>query len=164
MANKKISELPLSGALTGDEKIEGVQNGDNVQMTAQDIADLGGGGASETLDAGTYSPSTTNVLNVSASLVGNAQYMRVGEVVTVSGSITIDAVATGVAQVRIPLPIPSDLASSGQLAGVVVSLSSSVVQVGSVYADTVNNEAFFYVVATQVSSVGHTFTFTYVII
>jgi hypothetical protein len=40
MANKKISELTVAGALTGDEKLEVVQDGENRQTTAQDIADL----------------------------------------------------------------------------------------------------------------------------
>lgn len=44
MANRKISELPSAGALTGAELVEAVQDGVNVQTTTQDIADLGGGG------------------------------------------------------------------------------------------------------------------------
>jgi hypothetical protein len=44
MANRKISELPASGALTGAELVELVQGGINKQTTTQDIADLGGGG------------------------------------------------------------------------------------------------------------------------
>lgn len=44
MANKKISELPSAAALTGPELVEAVQGGINVQTTAQDIANLGGGG------------------------------------------------------------------------------------------------------------------------
>jgi hypothetical protein len=44
MASKKISELPSAGALTGSELVESVQGGINVKTTAQQIADLGGGG------------------------------------------------------------------------------------------------------------------------
>lgn len=44
MANKKISELTVAGVLTGDEKLEVVQDGENRQTTAQEIADLGGDG------------------------------------------------------------------------------------------------------------------------
>lgn len=43
MANKRISELPSSDALTGAELVELVQGGINKQTTTQDIADLGGG-------------------------------------------------------------------------------------------------------------------------
>jgi hypothetical protein len=44
MANLKISELAVAGALTGAELIETVQGGVNKQTTTQDIANLGGGG------------------------------------------------------------------------------------------------------------------------
>lgn len=53
MANKKISELPASGALTGAEILELVQGGINKQTTAQDIADLGGGGAVDSVNGQT---------------------------------------------------------------------------------------------------------------
>jgi len=46
MANKRISELANATALTGAELIELVQGGVNVKSTAQDIANLGGGGGS----------------------------------------------------------------------------------------------------------------------
>jgi hypothetical protein len=44
MANKKISQLTAAAALTGTELLPIVQDGVTVQTTAQDIADLGGGG------------------------------------------------------------------------------------------------------------------------
>jgi len=43
MPNKKISELPSAGALTGAELVEVVDGGINSQTTTQGIADLGGG-------------------------------------------------------------------------------------------------------------------------
>lgn len=44
MANKKISELPVGNAPDGSELLEVVQAGINKKLTAQQIADLGGGG------------------------------------------------------------------------------------------------------------------------
>lgn len=55
MANKKISELTVAGVLTGDEKLEVVQDGENRQTTAQEIADLGGGGGTWGSITGTLS-------------------------------------------------------------------------------------------------------------
>lgn len=46
MANKKISELPAAGAITGPELVEIVKGGVNNQTTAQDIANLAAGGVS----------------------------------------------------------------------------------------------------------------------
>lgn len=53
MANKKISELPAAGALTGTEAVEALQGGVNVQTTSQAIANLapGGGGSAWTTSA-----------------------------------------------------------------------------------------------------------------
>jgi hypothetical protein len=48
MANVKISELSSASSLTGTEIIPLVQSGSTVKTTAQDIADLAGGGASYT--------------------------------------------------------------------------------------------------------------------
>ena len=44
MPNKKISELPVAGTLTGTEPLPVVQLGVTVKTTAQDIANLAGGG------------------------------------------------------------------------------------------------------------------------
>jgi hypothetical protein len=49
MPNKKISQLAVAGSLTGTELVPVVQSGVTVQTTTQDIADLGGGGAVETV-------------------------------------------------------------------------------------------------------------------
>lgn len=46
MSDKKISELSSAATLTGSEPIPTVQSGVTVQTTAQDIADLAGGGSS----------------------------------------------------------------------------------------------------------------------
>lgn len=58
MANAKISELPAAGALSGAELVEIVQGGINKQSTAQDIADLGGGGGTWGSITGTLSSQT----------------------------------------------------------------------------------------------------------
>lgn len=64
MANKKISELPASGALTGAELVELVQGGINKKTTTQDIADLGaGGGGTVTSVSGTASRIAVDLTN-----------------------------------------------------------------------------------------------------
>lgn len=57
MARKKFTQLPAAGALTGAEIVAIVQGGESVQSTAQDIADLGGGGGSASFATITGSPS-----------------------------------------------------------------------------------------------------------
>lgn len=46
MALRRFSDNPPASSLTGTEIVPGIQGGVDVQMTAQDIADLGGGGTS----------------------------------------------------------------------------------------------------------------------
>lgn len=46
MALRRFSDNPLASTLTGTEIVPGIQGGVDVQMTVQDIADLGGGGGS----------------------------------------------------------------------------------------------------------------------
>lgn len=48
MSDKKISQLTAAAPLTGTEIVPLVQSGQTVSATAQDIADLGGGGAAYT--------------------------------------------------------------------------------------------------------------------
>ena len=66
MANVKISELSPATALTGAEQIPVVQGSSTVKTTAQDIANLAGGGAS-TLDVVTVGTLGTSPLTFNFS-------------------------------------------------------------------------------------------------
>ena len=61
MANLKISQMTSSSALDGTEIVPGLQGGNNVSITTQDIADLAGGGGGSLL--------TTKVTVTSAELL-----------------------------------------------------------------------------------------------
>ncbi len=66
---------------------------------------------------GTYTPTTTNVTNMTSSTPGVFQYMRVGNVVTVSGRLAFDPAGAGGFEIGISLPIASNLTNTSQLAG-----------------------------------------------
>lgn len=69
--------------------------------------------------SGFYTPAMTAVANVASVTPSEAMWMRIGQVVTVSGVVTVVPTAAGAGtEVRIPLPVPSDLAAAHQLAGV----------------------------------------------
>lgn len=72
------------------------------------------------LDSGTYTPTLVNTLNVAASTAHKCQYLRVGNVVTVSGSVAIDptAAAPTTTQITISLPIPTRLVDGTDCSGV----------------------------------------------
>lgn len=69
MATKKISELGAAAALVGDELVEIVQGGANVQTTAQDIANLSGGGGGGPLTINDQAANYTGVIGDAGSYV-----------------------------------------------------------------------------------------------
>ena len=90
MPNKKISELPAAGALTGAELIETVQGGVNVQTTTQDIANLGGGGGTWGTIGGTLANQTDlqNALN-DKSDAGATISAKVGAYTLLAADLTL---------------------------------------------------------------------------
>ena len=85
MALRRFSDNPAAGALTGAEIIPGLQSGADVQMTAQDIADLAGGVWGSI--TGTLSAQT----DLQAALDAKAQDRRtVTAAASTSGVLAID--------------------------------------------------------------------------
>jgi hypothetical protein len=116
--------------------------------------------------SGTYTPTLTNVTNVAASTAVICQYMRVGNVVTVSGTVNIDPTAAStLTVVRISLPIASAMTATTQLAGTchgnwVVGVAGA----GAMIADTTNDEALLRTIPPNDANAGYAFTFTYRIV
>ncbi len=110
-------------------------------------------------DSGTYRPILANVLNVSAT-VFNFQYMKVGNVVTVSGRIDVDPVAAGTTQVGISLPIPAKFTKADQCCGA-AACPSVAGQCASIQGDTSANRALMQWVAVDTSNQSMFLTFTY---
>jgi hypothetical protein len=70
---------------------------------------LGINGVSDNIKSGTYTPTLTNIVNVSSSTAYQCQYMRVANVVTVSGVVDIDATnPASLTQLNMSLPITSN--------------------------------------------------------
>src|ERR1700742_653652 len=98
---EKISEFSSAGTLDGTELMEVVKSGANKQTTVSQIRDS---------SSGTTTPTMVGVANVD-SANGTLAYVRIGNIVIVGGSITVDPTAAGNTQTKvgIPLPIPSTL-------------------------------------------------------
>lgn len=125
---------------------------DKIESLAADIA------------SGTYTPTLTHVANISVSGAYACQYLRVGNTVTVSGKVEIQAlVVTTTTRFRITLPVASAFTTDEDLAG--VGTGSAEAELYAIFADATNDEAEFYV-----QSINNTnqhdiyFTFTYRII
>lgn len=115
------------------------------------------------MSSGTYTPTLTNVTNISASTAYACQYMRVGNVCTVSGKVDIDPTAAGAIELGMSLPIASNLAAQEQCAGTVVGVTA-LDDALWVEGDATNNRAAIKCTAIGVANHSNYFTFTYLII
>jgi hypothetical protein len=95
--------------------------------------------------SGTYTPTLTNVANIDipASTAYTFQYMRVGNVVTVSGKIDVTVTGTGLTRLNVSLPISSNFSAEENCAGTAVMTASSVsINIpATIRADTTNDVA-----------------------
>ena len=131
--------------------------------TTKSIRITGALDTSGVIHSGTYTPTLTNTTNVAASTARVCQYMRVGSVVTVSGSVNIDPTATGSTVLTMSLPIASNFANTYELGGSGapdITTPIPVVIRGSSTADA----AIFVFNATSTAAQEVYFTFTYRII
>lgn len=110
--------------------------------------------------SGTYTPTLTNVSGVSSSSVSPAQWLRVGNTVTVSGQITVDPTGAGGTSVSIglSLPVASNFANANELAGTGVSPALAS-QCAGFLADAANDRASMQYVS--VSGANHIWYYTY---
>lgn len=111
-----------------------------------DVDDVvyGTGNASTNIRSSTYTPTLTNVTNVASSTVSTALWIRVGNMVIVSGLLSIDPTSGSTQTViEISLPIVSDLSSNTQLSGTAVRATVSEAGMLSAYiaGQTTNNTA-----------------------
>lgn len=112
--------------------------------------------------AGTYTPTAANDTNLDAvPTMYDAQYMRLGDVVTISGRFTANPTLTATAtSFTMTLPIASDFAALADCAGTAVSPTVAG-QCCAIYADTTNNVAKVQWVSGNTANQDHFFQFTY---
>ncbi len=75
-------------------------------------------GVTTIIDAGLYTPTLTNGPNVAASTTFELQWMRIGDVVVVSGVLNLDPISGGInTLLGISLPVASNLGAVTDLGG-----------------------------------------------
>jgi hypothetical protein len=90
--------------------------------------------------------------------------MRVGNVVTVSGTVNIDFTSAGVAtSLGMSLPVASDFANANECGGVASSGLATVATMG-ILADTTNNRAQFDGQSAATINQAMRFSFTYLVV
>jgi hypothetical protein len=123
------------------------------------------GAVNQYVGSGTYTPTITATANVGASAAGVCQWMRVGNVVTVSGrlDVTPTAAAGALTTFQISLPIASNLATFSNCCGAGV-YGANPTAASTIQADATTDRAAFAFFATVTTSNALTFQFTYVVL
>lgn len=141
------------------------------QLYANNIHNNGSGatGTTPMLASGTYNPTGAAVSNCSGVSGGNANWSRVGNVVTVHGDIGLTVTsASSASSFGISLPIASNFTGGNEAQGQVVLYGAGAAPdaVGALLGDTVNDRAqvFFYAPASSAGvNYAAYFTFSYVV-
>jgi hypothetical protein len=90
--------------------------------------------------------------------------MRVGDVVTVSGQVTIDPTAAGACNMKMTLPIASAFGSSRQAGGTFATVTAGQADQGSIIADATGDQFEFRFTAVNVASAVYAFHVTYLVV
>lgn len=113
---------------------------------------------------GTYTPTLTNALNLSASTPYACQYLRVGASVMVSGLVDVDPTTTAtLTQLGVSLPIASNFAAPEQCGGTAFALGVAG-QGAGFSADVANDRASMTWIAGDVTNQTMSFSFLYRVI
>lgn len=125
-------------------------------------ADSGVVSVDATVVSGTYTPTATNVTNITSSTPNNATYTRVGNVVSVNGTITVTETLAVASQVDISLPVASNLGAATDLNGVATMDSTASVNM-YIKGDATNDRASIFFTAAgvgQTSTIYYHFSYT----
>ena len=138
-------------------------NGRLYGTTLHDNASLPIGIANQYIASGTYTPAVTNSVNVTASTPRLSSWMRVGNVVTVSGSIDITPASASYTLVLLTLPIPliGTWSTGGQCAG---AASTSVNLTAAMTGDIASSKCGLNVLAPSTAAQTFSYSFTYVVV
>lgn len=115
------------------------------------------GTTSQYLASGTYTPTLTNTTNVAASTARKCQWIRVGNVVSVSGSADIDPTAAAATLMGISLPIASNLALATDCGGTAAGDQNAAIEAAAVRGDATNDRCEFSYTAVNLAN--HTIFF-----
>jgi len=116
-------------------------------------------GSVQTLTSGIYLPVAANVSNTSAITVDTAQFMRVGNVVTVSGRIAFTNTLNSPSQISITLPVATVVSRVRNVAG--TANENIAEKIGIIRGRTGTNDALLEVDGLNSSTYTIYYTYTY---
>ncbi|GLO03283.1 hypothetical protein PPUJ13061_31810 [Pseudomonas putida] len=109
---------------------------------------------------GTYTPVVGDVTNTVAPVPGVAMWSRSGDTVTVNGAVSITPQASGIVQVDLSLPVPSNLAVPADLAGT-CGAGGIAGMSGSVWGNDAADRARIQLTTTVTSAQNVRYTYSY---
>lgn len=113
--------------------------------------------------SGTWTPTLTNVTNITGSTAAVCQYIKKGNVVACGGRVSIDPTAAGAAELGMSLPVDSDFTGTNQLGGTATPAAVAGVAV-SVQSDATNNRASFQWIVVDTANRQYWFSFVYLLL
>ena len=158
LAATNTLQLTSAGvAIGGDGRLYGLSLHNNAGAVT--------GTTNQYIASGTYTPTITSVSNIDSTTAKVCQWARVGNVVTVSGAVAIDATLdTSDVKVGISLPIASALTIPEQLGGAGGASNGASYRGAVLSGDATNDRAEMFGGAGFNTSVTWNFSFTYVIV
>lgn len=117
--------------------------------------------AGPVIKSGTYTPTLTNVTNIAASTAAVCQWMRVGDVIAVSGSVDIDPTAAGACTLRMSLPVASNFTATSQAGGTFSTTTAGQSDNGSIIANIALDVFEFRFNAVNIANATYSFSVTY---
>ncbi len=108
-------------------------------------------------NSGFYTPSSTNVTNITSSTPNNATYIRIGNIVNVFGTITVTNTLAIASEVDVSLPIASNLGAATDLNGSATMDSTASVNI-YIKGDATNDRASIFFTS---AGIGQTSTLYY---
>lgn len=119
------------------------------------------GTTNQYIASGTYTPTLTNVANLDASTAYQCQWIRVGNVVHVTGKADVDPTLTAAStQLGISLPIASNIGALEDCSGSAFA-SGIAGQGAAILGDAANNRAQMQWIAGDVTNQAMYFSFSY---
>lgn len=114
--------------------------------------------------SGSYTPTLTNTTNITGSSAALAYYLRIGNIVQVAGTITIDPTAASTPSLlRISLPVASTIGAVADVGGVGSCLSVFGLTGGINGAVGAGTAALNFVSDAAAGNVAWAYTFTYIV-
>ncbi len=109
--------------------------------------------------SGVYTPTLTNTTNLDGSTASQCQWSQTGNVVTVSGMVSMNPTAAGSVVLGMTLPVASNIGAEEDLGG--VAHARAIADGAAIFGDAANNRATIQYIATDTANRQFSFAFQY---